>query len=170
MDSSHKIYRFTKQKIVLALSWACLAFACLPFIGVALDLSSGKEIGVDFVAVIIFWLFAGGSTSFYFFRWAKSAKLIITSNNLICDDIGSSFDESSTTWGNIAGVNVSKIGLFLSLKEPSIPKTKLGEWARKNSVVNPNVINLSNFIDHWNSGELKKDFERYAPHIFQSDE
>jgi len=59
--------------------------------------------------------------------------------------------------------------LILFLKESSEPSTKLGHWVITHNWMNPRVIDLSSFIDYWKSGELKRDFERYAPHLFDEE-
>jgi hypothetical protein len=167
MDASEKTYRLARQKSAFALAWACLVFALVPSIGIASDVMSAKMITAGFIGITMFWLMLWGSFAYIVYRWAKSAKLLISSSNLNCDDIASLVG-FSTRWENIINIEVSKMRLVLWLKEPSIPTTKLGQWVLEHSVIRPDIIDLSSFIEHWKSGELRQDFEKYAPHLFGS--
>ncbi len=168
MTSSSKTYPIARKKSALLLSWACLLFSLIPFIGVGLDLSSGKRIGFDYIITIAFWILIWAIFSFVFRRWAMTAKLTISPNGVECDDIASLVG-FSTNWENIRSVEASKMRLFLLLEKPSTPITKLGKWASKSSLVRPDIIDLSSFIEHWKNGELKSDFAKYVPHLLQSE-
>ena len=85
-----------------------------------------------------------------------------------CED-ASSFVGFSTSWQDIYAIQETKNYLLLWLSSPSTPTTKIGEWALRRSIIRPDVINISSFLEQWRSGELKKDFEKYAPHLFQAE-
>jgi hypothetical protein len=169
MDTSQKIYGIARKRSAVVLSWVCFALAILPFFEIAANLISSKVIDIGFLEVTLFWLLLWGFFSVVFYRWAITAKLMISSNSISCDDIAS-FAGFSTQWENIREIEVTKMRLILWLREPSIAITKVGQWAQNHAFVSPNMMDLSSFIDHWKSGELKKDFERYAPHLFVSGE
>ena len=169
MDPSQKTYGIGRKRSALVLSWVCFALAILPFFEIAANLMSSKVIDIGFIEVTLFWLFLWGFFSVVIYRWAITAKLIISSNSISCDDIAS-LAGFSTQWENIREIEVTKMRLILWLREPSIAITKVGQWAQSRAFISPDMMDLSSFIDHWKSGELKKDFERYAPHLFMSDE
>jgi hypothetical protein len=164
-----KTYQIAKQKTVMALSWACMVFAFAPFIVAGLSLLLYNDIGIGKEPIsniiLVIWLCGWAAASFAERRLATNARLMVSEIDLSCDNdvlLGG----FSTRWENILGIQVTKYSLSLFLKEPSIPRTKWGAWAIKRSLIRPDVIDLSNFIDHWNTGELKQDFEKYAPHLF----
>lgn len=169
MESSQKTYRIAKKRSALALSWIFFILAILPFFEFTVDLISGKAIDKGLIEISLFWILLWGFFAVVIYRWAITAKLIISPNNISCDDIAS-LAGFSTQWENIREIEVTKMRLILWLHEPSIPITKVGQWAQRRNVIRPDAIDLSSFIDHWKSGELKKDFERYAPHLFISGE
>jgi hypothetical protein len=165
MEISQKTYGIAKKRLALTLSWVCFALAVLPFFEIAANLISGKVIDIGLIEVTVFWLLLWSVFAVVFYRWAITAKLIISSSAISCDDIAS-LAGFSTRWENIRGVEVSKMRLILWLYEPSSPITKVGQWSQRHSFISSDMMDLSSFIDHWKSGELKADFEKYAPHLF----
>ena len=173
MVSSSKTYRIAKQKTVMALSWICLVFAFTPFFVAGLSLLIYNDIGIGYEPIsntIIIIMFLGWTAaSIGVRRWAKNAELTVSEIDLFCDNNGL-LGGFSTRWENIIGIQATRYSLSLYLSEPSIPKTKWGVWFIKHSVIRPDVIDLSSFINHWNTGELRQDIEKYAPHLFPKTE
>jgi hypothetical protein len=179
MTLAIKTYGIKRKKTAAMVSWACLVMAFMPFLGIGLDMHSGKSVGLDYVPIILFWFVIWFPFSFVFRYWAKTAKLVISPNGIECDDIASLVG-FSTDWENIRAVKFSKLRLVAWLDKPRIPINTLGRWSIRLSSVSPdiieaygydpsNYIDLSSFVEHWKNGELRKDFEKYAPHLFNSE-
>ena len=169
MDTPQKIYRFPRKRSALILSVVCLVFALLPFVEIVVILISKKKFEVDLIGVTLFFLLFWGSFAFICYQWASTAKLVVSPSQIVCDDLASLVG-FSTRWENIRNIEVSKKRLILWLEEASTPISKVGRWTQRHNVIRPDAIDLSSFIDHWKSGELKRDFEKYAPHLFMSGE
>jgi hypothetical protein len=166
MQSLSKSYPIVKKKKAIALAWICLFCAVvIPLVAIGDTLFGESKDYWTTITVVILWFPLWSGFAYVFFKWAKTAKLDIAENKIECDDIASLVG-FSTPWENIDYVLASKMRLILFLKEPSKPITNLGQWAIKHNWINPKVIDLSSFIDHWKSGELRQDFERYAPNLF----
>jgi hypothetical protein len=59
--------------------------------------------------------------------------------------------------------------LVVVLKEPAILTGKFARVAVLTKFKSPRIINLSSFIDHWNNGDLKKDFEEITRQAQKTD-
>ena len=169
MISFPKAYSIAKKKKALILAWICLFFAVVfPIVGIVDTLLNLSREFWNVFIVFVFWFLMWSAMSYMVYKWAMTAKLVISENKIDCDDIAS-LAGFSTNWENIEFVLVSKMRLILYLKEPSEPITKLGKWVIDHNWTNPNVIDLSSFIDHWKSGELKQDFAQCAPYLFDEE-
>jgi hypothetical protein len=169
MASFIKTYSIAKKKKTILLAGVCLLCAfVVPLLGSA-DIVRGFSSGDWTVFVMsLLWFFFWSVTACIFYKWALTAKLIISESKIECDDIASLVG-FSTAWENIESIFVSKMRLVLYLKKPSEPSTKLGEWVIAHHWISPNVIVLSSFIEYWKSGELKQDFKRCAPYLLEED-
>lgn len=154
---------------MLALSWACLLFGLVPFIiaGLNFVIYHDPALGSEPLSniMILIWFFMGIAGFFAIRRLAKNATLTLSSDGIVCDEgILGGF---STRWEDIAAIQATRFRLCVVLTKPGTPNTRSGQWAVKHSLQSPDFIDLSSFIHYWQNGELKQDFERYVPHLFQ---
>ncbi len=167
MDFHTKTYHPAKQKTLRALSWACLLFACIPLASIAGELIAGNQIDASLIRTIAIFFLIFSPASLLVHLWSK-ATLTISSTGLSCKDIAV-FESSSTHWENISDVFSTKNGLVVVLKEPAILTGKFARVAVLTKFKSPRIINLSSFIDHWNNGDLKKDFEEITRQAQKTD-
>jgi hypothetical protein len=113
---------------------------------------SSDDIFVILGFLAIWLTFAG-----IFAYWIKTARLIITDKGIECYDM--SLYTGYTEWDNISAVDVGKNRIMVILSKPIFDPKK------GRSI---NVLNLSSFINYWESGELKDDFYQYARHLFEN--
>ena len=168
MNPYPKIYHVEKRNTVLTVARVSLLLALIWTMHFSIDFFSGKMIDWGYVIGTLVLVLALVSLSLFVRYWLKTTNLIVSQEGLSCEDV-LSFVGFSTSWHNIRAIGETKIYLLLVLSSPSTPITKIGEWALKHPVIRPDIIDISSFHEQWRSGELRKDFEKYAPHLFQSE-
>ena len=168
MSPHSKIYYIEKRKTALIVSWISLLLAVIWIGHFLIDLFSGITIDWDYIIGTLVLVFSLVSLFLITRYWLENTKLIVSQTGVNCED-ASSFVGFSTSWQDIYAIQETKNYLLLWLSSPGTPTTKIGEWALRRSIIRPDVINISSFLEQWRSGELKKDFEKYAPHLFQAE-
>ncbi|MFN8414177.1 MAG: hypothetical protein U0Z26_17485 [Anaerolineales bacterium] len=166
MSQYSKIYYIEKRNTALIVAWVSLLLAVIWIIHFLIDLFSRVTIGWDYIIGSVVLVLALVSLFLITRYWLKNTKLIVSQTGVNCEDV-TSFVGFSSNWQDIYAIQETKIYLLLWLSNPSTPTTKIGEWALSHSIIRPDVINISSFLEQWRSGELRKDFEKYAPHLFQ---
>ena len=167
MDLHTKTYHPAKQKTLRTLSWACLLFACMPLSSIAGELIASNQIDTSLLRMITIFFVIFSPALLLVYLWSK-ATLTISSTGLSCNDIAV-FEGSSTHCENISDIFCTKNGLVVVLEEPAILTGTFARVAVLTKFKSPRIINLSSFVDHWNSGELKKDFEKMTRQAQKTD-
>jgi len=47
------------------------------------------------------------------------------------------------------------------LKNPANPASKLSAWLLSKGFINPALVDISDYREYWQNGDLRKDFSRY---------
>jgi hypothetical protein len=156
-----RVYHLGKRRIVFVLAYASFIASVSPAI---LDiLFSHKYTGTGSAWLVFSLLFL--FFSIWAFLWALKSKLLVSSQGIECQDF-ESFVSIKTDWQNIAAFHKDRFSFYLLLKTPGQPTTKFAGWLFSHSLINPRVVNLSGFIDHWTEQELIEDFRLYIPELF----
>ncbi len=168
MSPHSKIYYIEKRKTALIVGWISLLLAVIWIGHFLIDLFSGITIGWDYIIGTLVLVFSLVSLFLITRYWLENTKLTVSQTGVSCEDVVS-FVGFSSNWQDIYAIQETRNYLLLWLSSPSTPTTKIGKWALSRSIIRPDVIDISSFLEQWKSGELKKDFEKYAPHLFQTE-
>jgi hypothetical protein len=156
-----RVYHLGKRRIVFLL--ACISFIASVSPAILDILFSHKYTGTGGAWLVVSLLFL--FLSIWAFLCALKSKLLVGSQGIECQDF-ESFMSIKTDWQNIAAFHKDKFNFYLLLRSPGQPTTKFAGWLISQSLINPCVVNLSGFVDHWTEQELIEDFRLYIPEIF----
>lgn len=150
---SDKTYYLPKRKRILALGSTCFCLGLLP------SLISFCISGEDFLRTMlsglpltVIFLFLSGAI----FHWARKSRVVISDSGIECYDVDRLIG-LYTDWSNINKIEVTPNSIIVKLYKPGKPTQGFFKILANRALVNPYIIDLSNFVDSHKNSDLLHD-------------